>query len=119
MIDPLWFTRSVPAIDEPALGFTAPLIVTLLNGTPADEVTVPVPANTTVPVPPVNVAAPLANVEAFAIVSTPPEVMSIEPPLVNVVFTVSVPAAPKVSELAERIVNVFGLFPTTPFAVTA
>ena len=119
MIDPPWFTRSVPAIEDPALGFTAPLMVTLLNATPAAEVTVPVPANTTVPVPPVKVAEPFAKVEAFAIVSTPPAVITIEPPLVSVLFTVSVPAAPKVSELAVRIVKVFGLFATTPFAVTA
>ena len=115
---PPWFTRKVPAIEVLAPRFIAAFIVTLLNGIPPVVVTVAVPAKTTVPVPPVNVAEPLANVEALAIVNTPPAVITIPPPLVRDVFTDKVPAAPKVKLLPERMVNVLGLFATALFAVT-
>ena len=95
---------------------TPPARVTSLK--PIVPETVPVPAKATLPVPPVKVLDPLANVPPVAIVSVPPAVITMEPLLVTVV-AVKAPLAPKVSDLEAFTIMVAGAAFTVPFRVTA
>lgn len=106
----------MPCTVEAVPKFTPPANVTLLN--PIVPVTVPVPANATVPLPPVKKEVPLAKVPPDTIVKVPPEVITMEPLLVTVV-AVNAPLAPKVSDFVLFTVIEDGAFVTEAFTVTA